>query len=244
MDAGEVLTQAGNRPVPLPRVPWIMQQGWYDLLFAHWEMPLSSVRDLVPSELEIDTFGGRAWISVTPFEVRMRPRGISFLGHLWTFPELNLRTYVRYRGVPGIFFFSLDADSSLAVKGARLLYRLPYVKAQMRLQRSAQQFHFESRRMDGAAALDVTYRPAAASHTAQPGTAEFWLAERYRLYTVVKHTVFVADIDHRPWLLQPVEAGFATNKLAAFAGLLINASPDLTGYSREQEVLIWPLLKA
>jgi uncharacterized protein YqjF (DUF2071 family) len=244
MNADRLLTQAGHRPVPLPRAPWIMQQGWYNLLFAHWEISISSVRDLVPSGLEIDTFEGRAWISVTPFEVRMRPRGASFLGHLWTFPELNLRTYVRYRGVPGIFFFSLDADSSLAVTGARFLYRLPYVKARMRLQGSAQEFHFESRRPDGDAALEVTYLPKAQCYTAQPGTAEFWLAERYRLYTVVKGTVFAADIDHRPWLLQPVDVTFATNKLAESAGLLINASPNLTGYSRQQEVLIWPLLKA
>lgn len=208
-----------------------MQQGWYDLLFAHWEISLSRVRHLVPPELEIDTFAGLAWISVTPFQVRMRPRGVSFLGRLWAFPELNLRTYVRYRGVPGIFFFSLDADSSLAVMGARLLYRLPYVKAQMCMQRSAQGFHFESRRSNGTAVFDVTYQPAAESHTARQGSVEFWLAERYRLYTVVKHAVFAADIDHRPWLLQPVEVAFARNKLGDSAGLPLTSPPDLTGYS-------------
>ena len=34
------------------------------------------------------------------------------------FCELNVRTYVRYKGMPGVYFFSLDAASLPAVIGA------------------------------------------------------------------------------------------------------------------------------
>ena len=35
-------------------------------------------------------------------------------------PELNVRTYVHFDGVPGVWFFSLDASNALAVWAARV----------------------------------------------------------------------------------------------------------------------------
>jgi hypothetical protein len=104
-------------PWPLPKRPWIMEQGWYRLLFAHWPLAVPRLLTLVPDELETDTFDGEAWVSLTPFEVRVRPRGFFSVCKLWSFPELNCRTYVRYGGIPGIYFFSLDARSLLAALG-------------------------------------------------------------------------------------------------------------------------------
>jgi uncharacterized protein len=48
--------------------------------------------------------------------------------------ELNVRTYVHFNGVPGVWFFSLDASNTLAVLGARAAIGLPYFRARMRLQ--------------------------------------------------------------------------------------------------------------
>ena len=94
-----------------------MEQGWYGLLFAHWPYAVEELRRLVPRELEIDTFDGQGWVSITPFRLRMRPRGLSGIGRVWTFPELNCRTYVSHGGRGGIYFFSLDAASLLAEAG-------------------------------------------------------------------------------------------------------------------------------
>ena len=48
------------------------------------------------------------------------------------FLEVNLRTYVRAADdEAGIYFFSLEASSLLAVAAARLLYGLPYFPAAM-----------------------------------------------------------------------------------------------------------------
>jgi uncharacterized protein len=48
--------------------------------------------------------------------------------------ELNVRTYVHLDGVPGLWFFSLDANNAVAVLGARVAFHLPYFKARMSLE--------------------------------------------------------------------------------------------------------------
>jgi len=92
-----------------------MQQTWHDLLFMHWPISASLIRPIVPSELELDTFDGEAWIAVVPFWMSgIRQRGFPAIPGLSRFPELNVRTYVRVQDKPGVYFFSLDAASSIA----------------------------------------------------------------------------------------------------------------------------------
>jgi uncharacterized protein len=110
-----------------------MGQSWYDLLFAHWPVPVADVRAHVPPELELDLFDGEAWISVTAFEVRgTRPaRRAAVAGPLAVPGAQRVRTYVTVADRPGIWFFSLDAASALAVAAPRTVYRLPYFRARM-----------------------------------------------------------------------------------------------------------------
>src|SRR2546423_13863753 len=118
-----LLRQVDHRPIPLPQKPWIMVQRWHDLLFAHWEITADKLRHLVPSQLELDLFQGRAYVAVTPFHMSgIRARWLPPLPGLSRFPELNVRTYVRYQGVSGGWFFSLDAANPPAGWGARLGY--------------------------------------------------------------------------------------------------------------------------
>jgi hypothetical protein len=106
--------------------------GLARLLFAHWRVAAEQLRSHVPAALELDPFDGDAWLSVTPFEVRgSRARGVPPPPVLSRFPELNVRTYVTHAQRPGIWFFSLDAGSGLAVAAARTAYRLPYFRARM-----------------------------------------------------------------------------------------------------------------
>src|SRR6478736_184531 len=114
-----ILRQTAHRPWSLPDGPWTMTQTWHDLLFAHWRIRLDVMRPLVPRELEIDTFDGSAWIGVVPFRMSaVRMRGLPPVPGASAFPELNVRTYVRYGGRAGVWFFSLDAESALAVFAA------------------------------------------------------------------------------------------------------------------------------
>ena len=120
----------------MPTAPWIMVQKWHDLLFAHWTVPIDNLRPLVPRELDLDLRDGKAYVAVAPFWMScIRGRAMPPLPGLHTFPELNVRTYVKYQGIPGVYFFSLDAASRIAVKGARAFYGLPYFFADMSIQK-------------------------------------------------------------------------------------------------------------
>jgi uncharacterized protein YqjF (DUF2071 family) len=123
------------------------KQTWRDLLFVHWEVPVRVLRALVPPALAIDELEGRAYVGLVPFtmhDVRFGPLPIP------DFLETNLRTYVHAEGVPGVWFFSLDAQSALAVWGGRALFRLPYFRADMACARRAESWTYQSRRPEGA----------------------------------------------------------------------------------------------
>ena len=210
------------------------------MLFAHWPVPVSQVRVLVPDELEIDTSDGYAWISLTPFEIRVRARGLGSINKLWSFPELNCRTYVRYGGIPGIYFFSLDAGSLLAVLGARMFYRLPYFHSKMEIDTVSSEIHCRCERTLSSASFHAEYEPTSTVFRAVTGTIGHWLTERYCLYTVTRKSVLRTVIHHLPWNLQDVTAKFYQNTIATAARLSLSPSPALVQYAERQEVLIWP----
>jgi len=106
-------------------------QRWESLLFAHWEISTETLRPLIPKQLDIDTFQGAAYIGVVPFKMRnIRPRWLP-KKFAFNFLETNVRTYVVYKDQPGVYFFSLDANSRLAVMAARAGWSLPYHHATM-----------------------------------------------------------------------------------------------------------------
>ncbi|MEZ6014825.1 MAG: DUF2071 domain-containing protein [Planctomycetota bacterium] len=109
---------------------------WNALAFLHWEYDAAALARLLPEGLALDTFEGRAYLGVVPFEMdRTRFRFAPPMPTATRFPELNVRTYVTSEGKPGVWFFSLDAASKLAVRGARATFHLPYFDARMSLQR-------------------------------------------------------------------------------------------------------------
>ena len=122
---------------------------WSDLLFAHWRVPAAMVQALVPQELSVDTWDGSAWVGLVPFYMsRIRPWWAPALPGVSWFCETNVRTYVHFRGKdPGVWFFSLDASNSLAVRMARWGWRLPYFRAEMTLKRAGQRVEYSSRRL-------------------------------------------------------------------------------------------------
>src|SRR5262245_48625605 len=169
----------GHRPWALAKRPWIMAQNWHDLLFAHWQAPAEKMRGLVPRGLEMDTFGGTAWIGVVPFRMSgVRLRGTPGLPWISAFPELNVRTYVKAEGKPGVWFFSLDAANWIAVELARAWFHLPYFSARMSLQESGDEVRYFSRRVDRRGSdesLGMKYRGQGGTFKAQPGTLEYFL---------------------------------------------------------------------
>lgn len=112
-----------------------MRQLWRHLGFLHWPVDHDAVSQLLPPGLEPDTFGGLAYLGIVPFTIALSRSARFALPLVPKFHELNLRTYVHRNGrSPGVWFFSLDAASHLAVVGARLTYGLPYFYSRMSMQ--------------------------------------------------------------------------------------------------------------
>ena len=222
-----------------------MVQTWNDLLFAHWPVRPEALRQLVPNELPLDTFDGQCWIAVTPFHMTgVRPRFVPPLTGLSAFPELNVRTYVTVGGKAGVYFFSLDAASRTAVWAARVSYHLPYFFARMEVNEKDGGFEYRSWRVQQEARLRVQYSPVRAVQLRTPGTLEYWLTERYCLYTVVHGSVFRAEIHHEQWPLQDAEAEIAENTMASAAGIHLPQTAPLLHFAKKSEVLVWPLKMA
>ena len=246
LTASAILRETAHRPWPLPARSWNMVQIWRDLLFAHWKVAAEKIRRLVPAPLELDTFDGSAWLTVTPFHMSLRFRGLPILPGMACIPELNCRTYVTVGGKPGIFFFSLDAASRFAVWGARAFYHLPYFPAGMRAERRTDTIAYSSIRIRGGAAVfRGSYSPTSPPRNAQPGSVEHFLVERYCLYAVWQGAVYRGEIHHLPWPLQDASAQIEENTVPGGAGMDVDqAHPALTAFAKELKVLIWPLSKA
>jgi uncharacterized protein YqjF (DUF2071 family) len=235
-----------HRPWALPNGPWLMYQEWSDLMFAHWSVPLEALRPFVPAALSLDSFGGSAWIGVTPFEVRnARAHYLPAIPGTSAFPEINVRTYVMFDNKPGIYFFSLDTTNPLAVVGARSLFRLPYFNAAMHIERDGSFIKYSSRRTDSTGTppqFEATYWPTGAEFVSAPGSLEHFLVERYCLYTLdPAGRVCRADIHHAPWRIQPAEAEWRTNTMVTAQGLPEADSKPLLHFAKVQKTKVWKL---
>jgi uncharacterized protein len=238
----EILEQREHRPWPLPETPWIMEQVWHDLLFAHWPIPFEQIRPLVPACLPLDTFDGKCWLGIAPFHMSgVRARGFPPLPWASAFPELNVRTYVTLQGKPGVYFFSLDAGSRAAVWAARTFYSLPYFSANMRVEVTGKEVQYFSTRHMQPAKFRSRYRATGPVRPRGRGSLEHWLTERYCLYTVRRGQAVRAEIHHQPWPLQDAAVEIQENTVASAAGLTLPSIAPVLQFARRLEVLIWPL---
>lgn len=232
-----------HRPWPLPTTPWIWRQTWHDLLFAHWPVPVSDVRDLVPSRLRIQEHDGTSWVGIVPFHMTgVTLRGVPPLPALSSFAEMNLRLYVDYRDRPGVWFISLDAASALAAWAARVLVSLPYFTADIAVNPGGDRIVYRAERRPPGAPVrfDADYGPVDAPREARPGTLEHFLTERYCLYAQnPAGELKRLEIHHAPWPLQRASAVFRVNAVAEPQGVRLPDVAPLLHFSRLQEVVGW-----
>src|SRR5919112_3364820 len=225
--------------------PWLFRMRWLDLLFAHWSLPAGELVPLVPDGLDLDTWEGRGWVGVVPFTMAdVAPRGVPAIPRFSRFPEINVRTYVTRRGVPGILFLSLDARSRPTVEGARRVFHLPYYRARMSSTRVDGSVRYRSRRVDRRghpAAFAATYRPVGPVEVAPPGSLEAFLTDRLTLFAVAPDGgIRRTRIAHAPWPLQPAEADIAVETLTTAAGIVRPDTPPHLRFAARLDVRAWP----
>ena len=207
-----------------------MAQTWSNLLFAHWRVPADALRQRVPSGLELDTYDGDAWIGVVPFELAIRPRFCPTVPRIAAFPEINVRTYVTLGGKPGVWFFSLDAASSIAVRAARWGFNLPYFHAAMASTRSADAVDYRSVRVgaEPPAAFRAVYGPTSPPWSAEPGSLDAWLTERYCLYAADRRgSLSRTEVHHARWPLRSATCSIEENTMVDPLGLDLVGAPRL-----------------
>jgi len=230
-----------QRPDGMP----LMQQNWGKLLFMHWRLDEKLLRPLIPPALEIDTYDGSPWIAVTPFTMwGIRASFLPPIPGTSAFHELNVRTYVHLNGVPGVWFFSLDATNALAVWAARLAYHLPYCSADMKLEEKGKTIEYSSRRIDSPAELQASWTIGEPLPESEPETLQFFLTERYCLYSSHDDRLYRARIWHEPWSLQSARLESLHSTMIEAVGLPTPEGEPLLHYAEEIAVGIWPLGKA
>ncbi len=229
-----------ERPAGTP----IMHQDWGSLLFLHWPIPAVALRPLVDQRLEIEEYDGSAWITVAPFTMwGLRPPFAPALPYASRCHELNVRTYVHRDGVPGVWFFSLDASKAHVVWGARLAFHLPYFRARMSLESGGPVIRYRSERRAGAgppASFAADWAVGEPLPPTVPGSLDYFLTERYALYAAAEDRLLRARIHHRPWPL-------AEARLLAYASTMLESHglpepsrpPILHGQAEPLHVEVW-----
>lgn len=199
-----------------------MRQEWRDAAFLHWPVEPDRVQRLLPDGLTADTFDGRGWVGLIAFNmVGIRPPGLPRVPYLGSFPETNVRTYVRdASGRPGVWFHSLEATRLLPVLVARTGYSLPYMWARMSINRTGDILRYTTRRRwpapTGSGGI-LTVRPDPAPHEAD--ALDAFLTARWGLYSTDRSgRLRYAPVEHPAWPLQRATAVHVRDSLITAAG--------------------------
>lgn len=266
----DILCKTDHRPYPLPSAPWVMRETWSKVMFAHWPIPSRLIKPLLPPHLELDTFAGDAYISVLAFRMSgVRLRFLPPIPGANEMLQINIRTYVKHNGKPGIYFLAVDSSHLPTVLLTRLTLGLPYHHADISIKKrfvgykstveciskrldtaeSRLQLHLkETERHVGemnrtGGALEVSYSPSLDAWHAQSGSLEHWLTERYGLYNFHAGKLLRVDIHHHPWPLQAAEAEFRRQSLLTplqnQLGFDLPVTPLHVYYAERIDALIW-----
>ncbi len=245
-------------PTRRPAQPVAGYQVWTNLLFAHWRVPVADVQALLPPELTVDTWDGSAWLGVVPFYMSwIRPWWSPAVPGVSWFCETNLRTYVHRRGEqPGVWFFSLEASKSLAVRAARWGWHLPYHRATMSLERQGNNVRYASHRLwpgKAGACCNAEIEVGAllgegdvgrelTSGQAIPGTFEHWLVERYILFASAGPGKLVSGrVYHTPYPVRSARILTLEQTLTDAIGLPMSGPPEHVAFSDGVQVEVFQL---
>lgn len=224
--------QAAIHPGPEPSASalrcWRSQEGrplllsdWTEAVFLHYEIDARTLQRFVPYPLDLRE--GRAWVSVVAFTMRRLrlARGGAFsewaCRPVATQQFLNLRTYVRPDGEPGIFFLAEWLSNRLSVALGPPLYGLPYRlgrhdygHAPHRGRVTAGQGTFSYESKDAADSSPVLI-------PCQPGSIDEFLLERYSAFTSHHGRNRMFRIWHEPWPQRRIEIDRRDESLLAGA---------------------------
>jgi len=220
--------------------PRLLKMIWTHRLFLHWPVDPAMLRPHVPEQLEIDTAGNRAWLGITAFRLSgVRAVLAPPMPGLSSFNEVNVRTCVKYRGERGVYFFSADASSSVAVWTARTFLHLPYFRARIQVARRADTLKFASKRThQGAprAEFECQWTTGKPVPTARAGDLAHFLTERRQTFAMHRGRVYACRVDHEPWPLREAKVTKFESTLFEAAGVRSPGGEPLAYHADELAV--------
>ncbi len=191
---------------------------WTGATFLHYEVDPGKLQQGVPFPL--DLHHGRAHVSLVAFTMHRfriaacRGRLSALTTPLATQRFLNLRTYVRGRHGPGIFFMREWLDHPLAALLVRATFGLPSLDAEIDYETNGPRRAGSIRAAAGGGAFSG--RSCGPTRTAEPGGRDAFLVERYLAYTAAGFRPLAFRVWHEPWPIRDFEV--ENQDLARFFG--------------------------
>ncbi len=241
--AYDVAARNAGSQAGVPSRPWASYQRWTDLLFCHWAIDPADLRPFVPAELELDTWGGKGYVTLVPmYMAELALPVIEELPGLDHFSELNFRTYVKHKGRRGVYFFRIDAPNALANLGARLFFHTPYETAEQTWSRASDgTVWFASHRVQPGpdATFVAHWKPTGPTSNPAPGSLRAFLADRFSAFAVTGGRVFRGDLIHDPWPVRDATWTIQVNTVLSSFGFNLPGPPDEVYASPGVEAVMW-----
>jgi uncharacterized protein YqjF (DUF2071 family) len=237
MKIKEILQTTSHRPWKLPSGEWKYYQEWNNAIFLHFQVDIEELKKLVPKQLEIDTFEGKAYISIVPFTMeKIRQRNFPAFPTISNFHEINIRTYVKYKNKTGVYFLSIEGAKKSSCFVAKSLSELPYRYSKMERSSTA----YSSKNAEFKDSLSFKYKLGPQSKS--KSNLELWLTERYALFQETKDSINQFEIHHLEWTTNQIEIQDLKLNYARF-NKLIQTIPTLVQYSPGVQVIAWSIIK-
>lgn len=232
----DILSATAHRTWKLPKARWKYYQEWNNVLFLHWKFSPEELIPLIPKNVELDIFNGDAYVSLVVFTMdKVRPRGLPALSFISTFHEINIRTYIKRDGQPGVYFINMEGEKHLSVRVAKLISGMPYEKAVIKFEANEKHKSFSSVNKKKAFQLQATFIEKEGRTKTD---LDNWLTERYCVYLDKDEKLFCYNVHHLPWPINEVEIiNLKTDY--KFGTLSLNRKPGLAHYSKGVQVVAW-----
>lgn len=227
-----ILHHTEHRPWPVPDTLWRYYQEWNHAIFLHWKVDYDALRKLVPGELEIDCFGEQAWVSLVLFRMeKIRPRFLPALSFLSNFDEINLRTYVKFKGKAGVHFLKIEAGNKLSCELAKALSGLPYEFETIERSDVCNPIHYIKSK-------HISLEASITKDELIKTDLDIWLTERYALFQHTAKGINAYDIHHLEWPIEKIQLTHLDLHYPEYPSLL-SGNPDCMHYSSGVQVLAW-----
>ena len=157
--------------------------------------------------------------------------------------DLSFITSVEDSLSLSIFFFTLDAQSMITCIYAPVAFGLPYHYYIGKVKRQGNRYYWRSRRISNKNKLKGSCEAIGQKSTAKPNSIEYFLLERYTLFTKHRGVLKRANIHHKPWVFQQAKPEILSNSfLDGFSFDISNTfKPAYCHISRGTKVKAWSL---